>query len=451
LDGLLSILDAHGAYGSILLSSKRGQQIHLEGNIEKIVQEEPHDGTVLTLFDGQSLHERAVSGFDLDRVRIALKDLQSTVPKSGSNGGLVEVGELRKGNFFTQTRIPPDSLSTREKLQRLRALRARAKALDPAIVDVRLNYIEWREHSVFRDRVADLAQHINRLSLALILIIVDDSGQPKYDALIKSGTFGWEGLEFSQEELEAKMSDLRTLLHAERIQPGEYTIVTSPDVSGVLAHESFGHGVETDMYIKERARAAEFVGHPVASPLVNIYDDPSLPGCTGSYFFDDQGWGAAPTHIVAGGIYRRGITDLYSATMLGIPRSANGRRQDFSRKAYARMSNTFFAPGDTPVDELFAQVEDGVFIDRSISGMEDPLGWGIQLTCHYGWEIKNGKRTGRLFSPVGITGYVPEVLKSISAVSDKVKYSGGTCGKGHKESVRVDSGGPHLLMKARLG
>jgi len=28
---------------------------------------------------------------------------------------------------------------------------------------------------------------------------------------------------------------------------------------------------------------------------------------------------------------------------------------------------------------------------------------------------------------------------------------GGTCGKGHKEQVPVASGGPHLLLTARLG
>ena len=44
---------------------------------------------------------------------------------------------------------------------------------------------------------------------------------------------------------------------------------------------------------------------------------------------------AGPTQIVEDGVFRRGITDLYSATPLGIPRSANGRRQDFTRKAYA--------------------------------------------------------------------------------------------------------------------
>jgi TldD protein len=184
---------------------------------------------------------------------------------------------------------------------------------------------------------------------------------------------------------------------------------------------------------------------------VNIYDDPGLPGAFGSYFFDDEGQQAAPTAIVEQGVFKRGITDLYSATALNIPRSANGRRQDFSRKAYARMSNTFFGSGTTPLADLFAQVEDGIYLEKVSSGMEDPQGWGIQVTCHYGREIKHGRVTERVFAPIAITGYVPDVLQTVSAVANDFALDAGACGKGHKETVLVTSGGPHMLLKARLG
>jgi TldD protein len=258
-------------------------------------------------------------------------------------------------------------------------------------------------------------------------------------------------LDWSDEEIQSVVDGALALLSAERIEPGEYRIITAPGVSGTICHESFGHGVETDMFLKERARAAHFIDKVVGSPLVNIADDPSQPGSYGSYFFDDEGHMATPTQIVESGVFRRGITDRYSAAALEIPRSANGRRQDYSRKAYARMSNTFFSPGTSTLDEMIAQVDHGIFLDKWSSGMEDPLGWGIQVTCQYGHEIKGGKITDRVFAPVGISGYVPEVLQSITAVSNELKMDGGTCGKGHKEQVPVASGGPHLLLTARLG
>jgi len=205
------------------------------------------------------------------------------------------------------------------------------------------------------------------------------------------------------------------------------------------------------MFLKERARAAHFIDKVVGSALVNIADDPSQPGSYGSYFFDDEGQMASSTQIVEDGVFRRGITDRYSAAALEIPRSANGRRQDYSRKAYARMSNTFFAPGTSALEDMIAQVDHGIFLDKWSSGMEDPQGWGIQVTCHYGHEIKGGKITGRVFAPIGIAGYVLDVLQSITAVSNQVHMEGGNCGKGHKERVPVASGGPHLLLTARLG
>jgi TldD protein len=288
------------------------------------------------------------------------------------------------------------------------------------------------------------------VNIFVTVIVRGDEGV-RYDVTTKSGTGGWELLEFSDDELQAVVDNAVALLSAERIEPGEYTIITTPGVTGTICHESFGHGVETDMFLKERAKAAHFIDRVVGSPLVNIWDDPSYVGAYGHYFFDDEGMMSAPTQIVENGVFRRGITDLYSATALGISRSANGRRQDFSRKAYARMSTTFFATGTTPVADLFAQVENGVYLEKWSSGMEDPQGWGIQVTCHFGREIKNGNLTSRMFAPIGISGYVPVVLQSISAVGNDFDIDGGGCGKGHKEWVPVSSGGPHLLLKARLG
>ncbi|MGD9091933.1 MAG: TldD/PmbA family protein, partial [Anaerolineales bacterium] len=449
LDDLVEEFDSRKSYGSVLLSSRRGLQIQLEGGVEKITQQEPRDGTVITIYDGDTLHERAIHGFDLKKVQLGAQEILGSISPNG--GFQLEIGPERFGDFANRTVIAPESLSTQQKLDRCRELRERVKQIDDRILDVRIRYAELREDSVFRAKVADLGQRIDRLLLYLILIVGDTEGKRKYNVTNKSGTFGWEGLSFTQEELEEFVEKTCALLEAERITPGEYDVIASPDVSGVICHESFGHGVETDMFLRERAKAAEYIDQVVASPLVDIYDDPSLPGAMGSYFFDDEGWEASPTRIVGGGVFRRGITELYSATRLNVPRSANGRRQDFSRKAYARMSNTYFAAGDTPVDDLFAQVDDGVYIERFFSGVEDPLGWGIQVTCHFGWEIKNGAKTGRVYSPVGLSGYVPDVLQSISAMGDQLEMSGGGCGKGHKEMIRVSSGGPHMLLKARLG
>jgi TldD protein len=182
-----------------------------------------------------------------------------------------------------------------------------------------------------------------------------------------------------------------------------------------------------------------------------MFDDPSLIQEAGGFFFDDEGQLSSATHIIKDGILQRGLTDLASAHKLRLPRSANGRRESYARKAYARMTNTFFANGDNSPEEMIASVKNGLYLRHATNGMEDPQAWGIQVEGLWAEEIKNGKLTGKVYSPVIMTGFVPELLKSISMVGNDCFISGlGMCGKGHKEWVKNTTGGPHLKMKARL-
>lgn len=438
----------YAPYFTALLSSKHGLIIQIDNREEHVTERAPSAGTVLSAFDGNTVHERAVGGFRRDEVQKAAQEL---VREAQFAAYRPADEPERRGDFFTPMQIDPADLSTQDKLDRCRELHRRLNGRDPRIVNSQVRYIELSEHAVFGSQYADLAQRVQRVTIFLVVIVAGEGGQIQYDYLSKSGSAGWEVLDFTDEEIQKLVDGAIALLSAERIEPGEYQVIAAPGVSGTICHESFGHGVETDMFLKERARAAYFIDRTVGSPLVNIVDDPSRPGGYGSYFFDDEGRMASPTLIVENGIFRRGITDFYSATALNIPRSANGRRQDYSRKAYARMSNTYFDTGTSSLDDMLAQVDNGVYLDKWSSGMEDPLGWGIQVTCHYGHEIKGGKITDRVFAPIGISGYVPDVLQSISAVSTGLLMDGGTCGKGHKETLPVASGGPHLLLKARLG
>jgi TldD protein len=448
LPGLVEELEKSLPYGSILLSSRQGLHFFIDDHQEQVNEIAPTAGTVVSAFDGATMHERAVGGFALEAVERAARELSREVKKAGPL--TPDAGPERRRDFVSPMQIPPESLPVEEKLERCHELHRRLRGLDSRIVNVRVNYEEANHFDIFANRRADLAQRVQRLKIFMRVIVSQDN-QVRSDYTQKAGTGGWEVLNFSDAELHSLVDNAVALLSAERIEPGEYSVVAAPGISGTLAHESFGHGVETDMFLKERARAAHYLGRQVGSPLVNILDDPSYPAAYSSYFFDDEGWLAGPTQIVENGIFLRGLSDLYSATALGLPRTANGRRQDYTRKAYARMSNTYFASGALPVSNLIAQVDQGIYLARGASGMEDPQGWGIQVICHYGHEIKHGRITGRIFAPVGITGYVPDVLDSISAVGQDWDLEGGGCGKGLKEWISTSVGGPHLLFKAKLG
>ena len=220
----------------------------------------------------------------------------------------------------------------------------------------------------------------------------------------------------------------------------------------MIVHEAFGHGVEMDMFAKKRALAEKYVGEYVASPLVNMHDGAAAAKEVASYFFDDDGVPAKDTVVIEKGILKQGISDTMAAMRLNTEPTGNSRRESYKRKAYTRMTNTFFVPGKDKLEDMIASISDGFLLENATSGMEDPKNWGIQCMVNMAREIKNGKLTGRIFSPIVLTGYVPDLLKSISMVSDSCELSGsGFCGKGYKEFVKVSDGGPYIKARIRLG
>ncbi len=263
---------------------------------------------------------------------------------------------------------------------------------------------------------------------------------------------GFEHAHFGTEDRERLIRDAGRILGAPRLTPGRYDCIFSPEFAGIFAHEAFGHGTESDLFLQRRSRGQEYLDKQVASPLVDLYDSPALLGQAASFYFDHEGKLAEETKIIEQGILKRPITDLHSSLHLGLKRSANGRRESYARKIYARMTNTYFGPGRSSFEEMVENIEFGYFLDHPSNGMEDPKGWGIQLEGLYAEEIRQGRLTGKIFSPVIVTGYVPELLQAITMVGPQVEISGlGLCGKGHKEWVKVSDGGPYLRLQARLG
>ena len=241
------------------------------------------------------------------------------------------------------------------------------------------------------------------------------------------------------------------LAKAKPVVPGVYDVITDPSISGLIAHEAFGHGVETDQFVKDRAQAKNYMGQYVASPICNMRDGAASALSAASYFFDDDGILAHDTQIIKNGILVSGISDLASASQLGIEPTGNGRRESYKRKAYARMTNTFFEAGTDKLEDMIASVKHGYMLFQTNNGMEDPKNWQIQCTAEYGIEIVDGKLTDNYVSPVVMSGYVPDLLKSITMVSDDFKIIGsGGCGKGYKEWVRVSDGGPALKVRVKL-
>ncbi len=351
----------------------------------------------------------------------------------------------------TDYEIDPEEMGADAILKHLSAIKEKGLAVSDEILDCRVSCNYQKYTKLFLSREKDMEQNVMWMTGAISLAA--SRGEEIKDYYMSySNLGGAEVLSRMEADVEEGARVTLELLKSEPMIPGEYDCVCTPEVTGMIVHEAFGHGVEMDMFVKKRALAEKYVGEYVASELVTMHDGAAAVPETATYFFDDEGTMAHDTVVIDKGILKRGISDLQSALTLGTEPTGNGRRESFRRKAYTRMTNTYFEGGKDTKEDMIASISYGFLLENPSSGMEDPKNWGIQCMVNIAREIKDGRLTGRIFSPIVLTGYVPDLLKSISMMSKEVRLGGGgMCGKGYKEWVKVSDGGPYIKARIRLG
>ncbi len=354
-------------------------------------------------------------------------------------------------NESTEYEQDPEDLGDEAIIDLLTRISEKGRAYDERIIDCRAAFSYQKYSKLFLSRKKDMTQNV--MWASGFLVVMASKGEEIQDSYKPVSMLGGsEVLRTLENNLEGCCRTAIDLLDSEPIKPGEYDCICEPDVTGMIVHEAFGHGVEMDMFVKDRALAQQYINKPVASELITMHDGASTIKEVASYFFDDEGVLAHDTIIIDKGILKTGICDSQAAMHLKKEPTGNGRRENSRRKAYTRMTNTIFEAGDSTVEEMIASINDGFLLCEASSGMEDPKNWGIQLMIKMAREIKDGRLTGRIFSPIVISGYVPDLLKSISMISDTMQASGsGYCGKGYKEWVKVSDGGPYIKARIRLG
>ncbi|MHA2072338.1 MAG: TldD/PmbA family protein [Candidatus Thorarchaeota archaeon] len=345
----------------------------------------------------------------------------------------------------------PQDVSTEEKIEFVMAIDKGLK-IDDRIVNTNTSYQDGK--LLFRlvnSEGARLEWDELRIR-AFAYPVAREGDRMHYDYDVVGGQTGYELIRgVDTNEFTSKIAQgALDLLSAEKPPSGKMTIIMDGDTSGIIAHEVCGHGSEADEVVKERSFLTGMVGKKVGSDLVTMVDDGTLPGKLGSFPYDSEGTPAAETFIIKDGIFQGYMHTLETAALMGVDPTGNGRAQDYNRRIFARMSNTFFGPGEWSKEEMISDTKDGLYIIKPMSGMEDVVGGGVQVSCLKGYVIKNGEKK-QLVRSNALAGKVLDILSTVDAVSKDMDTSGGTCGKGEEDWVSVTSGGPHMRAELLVG
>lgn len=237
------------------------------------------------------------------------------------------------------------------------------------------------------------------------------------------------------------------LLKAKTPKGGEMPVVLDQELAGVFAHEAVGHASEADLVLEGDSILENRIGEQIASPLINIIDDPTLHEF-GYYPFDAEGSESRRTEIIRDGIFNSYLHSRETAAKLG-GTPGNCRAQGYSMPV-VRMSNTFIDNGDSRFEEMLEGVQNGMYLVGSRGGQVN-TGEGIfQFNAEKGYLIKNGELT-ELVRDVSLSGKTLEILNQVTLVGNDLKMTAGRCGKAG-QLVPVSDGSPHIaISKALVG
>lgn len=236
------------------------------------------------------------------------------------------------------------------------------------------------------------------------------------------------------------------LLEAPTVKGGVYPVVLDGTMTGLFAHEAFGHLSEAD-HVHENPRLREIMvlGRQFGPAILNLADGADLAGFRGSYKYDDEGVPSRKTYLIRDGVLVGRLHSRETAGRMGEAPTGNARAISYRWPPLVRMTNTYIEPGQADLDDLLEGIQEGVFV-RQGSGGETAMEM-FTFTASEAYMIRNGK-IAELVKNVSLTGNVFQTLMEIEALGREMAFhTGGGCGKGGQVPLPVTTGGPAMRLR----
>lgn len=385
-------------------------------------------------------------GRDLEK---AVREAVDQAKGTGTGETLLTGPEAVVGSFSQSFGTDPASVGL-ERKKELAAAYNRRLLDSPAIVTARVSYLDYHKRTLFASSRGSLIEQ-ERVFTGISLSALARDGanvQRAYHSVGDHRGFGnVEGLEEQADGVRKRAIDL---LGAAKPAGGRHTVILDPKLTGVFAHEAFGHLSEAD-FIFENPRIAERmkIGSVFGSEALNISDDATLLAECGGYPFDDEGSPARRTPLIREGRLAGYLHSMETAARMGLPLSGNARAIGYHHKPIVRMSCTLIEPGRTPFEEMLSGVGEGIYAVGMLGGNTDLE--QFTFSAEYAFEVRNG-RLGRLLRDVILTGNVFETLHNIELVGSAAEIFGGMggCGKEGQSPLPVSDGGPPVRIRNLL-
>lgn len=233
------------------------------------------------------------------------------------------------------------------------------------------------------------------------------------------------------------------MLYADYVESGSYPIVMANEFGGVIFHEACGHLLETTQIEQKTTPFLDKKGEKIAHENLTAWDEGLSDKAFGTIDMDDEGMPAQRTLLIENGILKNFIADRTGSIKTGHPRTGSGRRQNYTYAAASRMRNTYIAPGEYTLDNIFNSIDKGIYCKKMGGGSVGATG-EFNFAVEEAYLIENGNLTKPLKGAT-LIGSAKEIMNKISMCSQDLGLAAGFCGS-VSGSVYVTVGQPHLKV-----
>nr|WP_179275332.1 TldD/PmbA family protein [Rhodococcus sp. 06-1059B-a] len=375
----------------------------------------------------------------------------------------------RDATWVSPYTVDPFSVPTTEKVELLAAYSDSLHTAE-GIDHVTASVLQVKEQTFYADLAgSSITQQRVRLHPQFEATTVDHEAGvfETMRTLAPPTSRGWEYLgpgstwDWS-DELERIPYWLSEKVKSPTVTPGTLDLVVDPTNLWLTIHESIGHATEYDRAI---GYEAAYAGTSFATPdklgtlkygsaHMHVTADRTERHGLASIGYDDDGVAAQQWDLVKDGVLVGYQLDRVFAPRLGLPRSNGCSYADSPHHVpIQRMANVSLRPDpdtDRTVDDLVAEVEDGIYIVGDKSWSIDMQRYNFQFTGQRFFRIRNGRLDGQV-RDVAYQATTTDFWGSMDLVGGKsTRRLGGAfnCGKAQPGQVAaVSHGCPAALFR----
>ena len=423
-----------------------------EDRIEKVISGQDIGIGVRILFDGRTFYSFTNQITEKDLLNLA--KIVNRAVKEDRDERVIDLTQRNHPSLSTPLISPPLSpiekhpkrISIGEKVSLVKRANDVARGLHQHVRQVKVLYRDVTQvlSIANSEGVRVEGERVGTVFSVQVVSTKGDVIQTGYEPV--GGTMGFELFDLYPPEKVAEVAAKRSLLmlSARKAPMGKMSVILSNEAGGTMIHEAIGHGLEADLAQQGLSVYSKKIGEKVASSLITVVDDPTLPQKRGSYVFDDEGVLSQRRVLVEGGILKGYLYDRLTALKDGVKPTGNGRRESYQHKPIPRMSNTMIVPGRMKPEEIVRSVEKGLFVKKMGGGQVNTVNGDFVFEVNEGYLIEKGS-IGEPVRGAILIGNGPQILKEIDMVGDDLGFGIGTCGK-EGQGVPVADAQPTLRI-----